>query len=131
MGNLVADPEVKEISTSNGTVSVGKFTVAVSRRFKKKDGSFDEDTSFIDVEVWDTSAEVAEKILKKGTRVVVEGSFKQDRWTNEEGKTRSKIKIRSNRFYKFQPRDDSEAPASAQTEEKVAQPVAAGEDIPF
>ena len=48
--------------------------------------------SFVEVEAWDALALILEDRIKKGTKVMVEGRLRQDRWT-EDNKTCSRIKV--------------------------------------
>ena len=88
-GNLTKDPVVD--STPKGT-SVCHFTVA-SNRFYKSDGERQEEVGYFDVEVWSRLAETCGEYLEKGRGVRVVGRLKQDRWTNPEGESRSRIRI--------------------------------------
>lgn len=87
-GNLTKDGELK-----NTSFSVCSLSLAVNRYYKNKDGDFIEEVSFFDVECFGKMAEVAEKNAKKGRGIRVVGRLKQDRWTDENGKTFSKVKI--------------------------------------
>ena len=86
-GNLVKDPELSY--TPKGT-AVCKFTVA-SNRFFKQDQETQKEVSYFDVTTWARLAEVCGEYLKKGRGVRVVGRLKQDRWTDPDGKTRSRI----------------------------------------
>jgi single-strand DNA-binding protein len=46
------------------------------------------------LELWDQQAKIAEKYLKKGSQIYVEGKIKSDKWTDEQGQNRKKMKIR-------------------------------------
>ncbi len=88
-GNLVRDPELN--FTAKGT-PVCSFSVA-SNRYFKQDDEMQQEVSYFDVTTWSKLAEVCKEYLTKGRGVRVVGRLKQDRWTNEEGKTRSKVHI--------------------------------------
>lgn len=68
-GNLAANPELR--TTQNG-IAVCSFRVAVSRKFKKADGT--RPTDFLPVVAWRGLAESCSKYLHKGSKVLVEGS---------------------------------------------------------
>lgn len=91
-GNLVADPEVKYLPS--GT-AVAKIRVAVSNNYKDKSGEWQEDTCFIDADVWGKQAEWLAESAHKGSKVLVEGTLKEDKWEDREGNRRSKILIRA------------------------------------
>lgn len=88
-GNLVKNPEGGE--TPKGTPFC-RFQVA-SNRFYKQENVRQNEVSFFDVEVWSKQAENCVKFLEKGRGVRVVGRLKQDRWTDNDGKTHSRIKI--------------------------------------
>ncbi|MCB1170204.1 MAG: single-stranded DNA-binding protein [Leptospiraceae bacterium] len=88
-GNLVQDPELKELSNDRKVVN---FSVAANHEFRTKDDN-KEFVSYFNVEAWDKQAENIAKYLRKGSRVTVEGSLRQDRWQDDKGNTRSKIKV--------------------------------------
>ena len=88
-GNLVRDPELSY--TPKGS-AVCKFSVACNRSYKQGDG-FQKEVSYFDVSCWTRLAEVCGEYLKKGRGVRVVGRLKQDRWTDADGKGRSKIFI--------------------------------------
>lgn len=66
-GRLTKDPEVRY---SNGGTAIGRYTLAVDRKYKK-DGEPTAD--FISCVCFGSLAEFAEKYLKKGTKIIVEG----------------------------------------------------------
>ena len=90
MGNLTRDPELRY--TPNGTAVAG-FGVAVNRRYTTKEGDRKEEVDFFEVEVWDKQAENCNEYLSKGRGILIEGRLRQDRWEDESGNKRSKLKI--------------------------------------
>ena len=88
-GNLVRDPELAY--TTKGT-AVCKFSVACNRFFKQEE-EMQKEVSYFDVSTWARLAEVCGEYLKKGRGVRVVGRLRQDRWTDPEGKPRSRIEI--------------------------------------
>ena len=81
MGRLTRDPETRYGQGATG-VAVGNFSIAVDRRFKREG---EPDADFFDCTVFGKHAEFVEKYLKKGTKVVLEGSVQNDNYTNKEG----------------------------------------------
>ncbi|MCL2192881.1 MAG: single-stranded DNA-binding protein [Treponema sp.] len=88
-GNMVRDPLYR--TTPNGR-PVCKFSLA-SNRYRKQESGFEEEVSFFDIEAWATLAESCNNQGRKGRGVRVVGRLKQDRWTDTEGKNRSKVFI--------------------------------------
>ena len=96
-GNLTRDPEIKVLDLNGRPVTVANFTIAVSRHFKRADGTKDKDTTFIPCEAWDTGAETIGKYVKKGDPLLVEGSVKVESWEKDNQKM-SRMKIRVSNF---------------------------------
>lgn len=95
VGNVTREPELR--FTNSGT-PVASFGVAVNRRwFNQQKNDWDEETDFIDVTCWKSLAENVAESVGKGTRVLVEGRFKQSQWEDKEtGANRSKIELQAN-----------------------------------
>ncbi len=97
-GNLAADPVVRDVNATQ----VANFTIAVSDRYKKNDGTYAEDTQFIDCEAWDSAAKAIANNWYKGDPVLVEGKVKKDVWEDKETKKKqSRMKVRVTNFRKF------------------------------
>jgi single-strand DNA-binding protein len=91
MGNLTKDPELRY--TPKGT-AVGDLGLAVNRRVKDNNDNWTDETTFVDITVWGTTAENAQKYLTKGRGVFVEGRLQLDTWEDKtSGQKRSKLKI--------------------------------------
>jgi len=86
LGNLARDIELTYISDK----ALSKTSIAVNKKYKNKQGEIVEDTMFIDLVFWGRIAEVANQYLKKGSKILVEGSLGLDRWTTADGTRRSK-----------------------------------------
>lgn len=90
IGRLTRDPELRY--TPNGT-AVCDFGLAVGRKWKSPDGSWKEETCFVDVTVWQKQAENCAEYLKKGREAFVEGRLVLDQWQAPDGQKRSKLKV--------------------------------------
>ena len=91
VGRLTRDPEMKYIKGS-GT-PVAKFTLAVDRDYKNKDGTTT--TDFIPVEIMGKPAEFVANYVTKGRLVGIEGSMRVDRYEKDgEQKTFTKVSAR-------------------------------------
>jgi single-strand DNA-binding protein len=90
VGNLGKDPEVRRLD--NG-VAVASFSMATSESYKDKTGEVKTLTEWHNIELWRGLAEVAEKYLKKGGQVYIEGKLRTQQWTDQEGKTRYTVKV--------------------------------------
>src|SRR5260221_3349584 len=89
IGNLGADPEVR--STNNGS-GVATMSVATSRQWNSQSGEKQEKTEWHRVICWNNKgsglADVAEKYLKKGDKVYIEGRVEYRTWEDREKQTR-------------------------------------------
>lgn len=109
IGNVTATPELK--STTNGT-AVTSFSVATNRSYKGGDGEYKDEVEYHSIVMWAKLAELACKLLKKGTKVFVEGRLKTKEWTTDSGEKRYKTEIVSENFIVLSPKNQSsEAPA--------------------
>lgn len=91
IGNLTRDPEIKY--TPKGT-AVAQLGLAVNRTWSNDAGEKQEETTFVDVEIFGRTAEVAGEYLKKGRPVFIEGRLKLDTWDDKQsGQKRSKMKV--------------------------------------
>ena len=80
MGRLVADPEVR-YGAANGS-AVATFRIAVDRRFKREG---DPDADFFRITSFGRQAEFAEKYLRKGTKILLEGEIRNNNYTGKDG----------------------------------------------
>lgn len=94
MGRLGKDPVVRRLE--NGRV-VANVTMATNDYYTK-DGQRLESTEWHNLEMWDKLADTAEKYLKKGNLLYVEGKIKTDRYTDADGQERQVRKIRVSNF---------------------------------
>ena len=118
-GALTKTPELKKIANGDKTTTVVNFVIASSRRFRKKDGNSDEETTFVNCEAWDSGAETIAKWFDKGDNIIIHGSLKNERWEDKEGNKRSREKVRVSNF-EVPPRANSKKQDSAETKEKEA-----------
>src|SRR4051812_39317810 len=84
IGNLGRDPEVKTMQDGNRIVS---FSGACSESWKdKSSGERKERTEWVNVVIFNQGlGEVAEKYLKKGSRVYLEGARQTRKWNDSQG----------------------------------------------
>ena len=91
IGNLGKDPEIRHLD--NGAV-VANFSLATSEVYTERStGEKKEVTDWHDVVLWRGLAELAEKYLRKGAKVYVEGKLKKRSWQDKEGQTRYTIEV--------------------------------------
>lgn len=87
VGNIGRDPEVQYIE---GNIPVAKFPLATTEMRKEKSGNQVSETTWHNIVLWRGLAELAEKYLRKGSLVYIEGKLR-----NRNYEDKDKIK----RFY--------------------------------
>jgi len=90
VGNITKEPELKFLGSGNAAV---KFSIAVNKRKKGKDGEYEDSTSFFDVQAYGTLAENLANSVTKGNRIVVTGEIEQRSWEDKDGNKRSTVEI--------------------------------------
>ena len=90
IGRLGKDPEGKFTPTGKKVVH---FSVAISNRWKSKEGETKEYTEWVNIETWGRLGEVCQEYLKKGSLVYLEGRLKTDRYEDKEGDTKYFSKV--------------------------------------
>lgn len=92
IGRLGADPEVRSLQT--GT-TVCSLRVAVSEKWKDRDGNPQEHTEWFTVEVWGKQAESCGQYLVKGQEVYVEGKLRTETYKDKDGQEKKAMKLRA------------------------------------
>lgn len=83
LGRLTRNPEVRYSQGQNGEqMAIARFSLAVDRRFKK-DG--EQSADFINCVTFGKTAEFAEKYLRQGTKICIEGRWQTGSFTNKDG----------------------------------------------
>ena len=82
IGRLVRDVDVRQ-SQGNEPMTIARYTIAVDRRTKRKEG--EQSADFIPVIAFGKAGEFAEKYFHKGTKVVVSGRMQTGSYTNKDG----------------------------------------------
>ncbi|MAR20634.1 MAG: single-stranded DNA-binding protein [Flavobacteriales bacterium] len=90
VGNLGRDPEVRYLDSG---VAVANFSLATTENYKNKQGEKVSQTEWHNIVLWRGLAEVAEKWLKKGSSVYIEGKIRTNKWEDKEGNTRYNTEI--------------------------------------
>ena len=105
VGNLGKDPEVKYLD--NG-VAVANFSLATTENYKNKKGERVSQTEWHNIVLWRGLAEVAEKYLKKGASIYVEGKIKTRKWEDKDANTRYNTEILADSMTMLGGKKDSE-----------------------
>ncbi len=96
LGNVTADPEIK--TTPKGQ-NVASFGIATNQYWNdKKTGKRKQKTEFHNIVAWNRLAEIAEKYIKKGSLIYVEGRLQTRSWEGKQGNTQYRTEIIAQRI---------------------------------
>lgn len=112
-GNLTADPELVEA----GKTKVVNASVASNEYYENGTEEKQQLTTYVDLKVWGNSAENFAKFARRGREIIVEGSLRQDRWEDDQGKKRSKLYVNV-LSWQFAQRKSDDSPASVTTKKR-------------
>lgn len=127
-GRLTKDPDVRYSQGAN-PIAIARYTLAVDRRVK---GENNEQTAdFISCIAFGKAGDFAEKYLKKGTKLIVEGRIQTGSYTNKEGQKvyTTDVVVESTEFAESK-KDSNDAPkVDADGFESI--PEGINEELPF
>lgn len=128
-GNLTRDPELRH--TANGTAVCG-LRIAVNRSRKQQDGSYANEASYFNLNVWDKFGELVAKKTKKGDAVSVQGRLESREWDAPDGTKRSTVEIVVDQLDgEAMYRKGGEMPDATPAQQQAAAAEASDDDIPF
>ena len=84
MGRLTRDPDVR-YSQGENPMAIARYTLAVDRRFSRRDNPDAQTADFIGCVAFGRAGEFAERYLKKGTKICVSGRIQTGSYTNKDG----------------------------------------------
>ncbi|MCX6294880.1 MAG: single-stranded DNA-binding protein [Bacteroidetes bacterium] len=109
VGNLGKDPEVRYLE---GGAAVANFSLATTETYKDKTGNRQEQTEWHNVVVWRGLAEIAEKYLKKGMTIYIEGKLRTRSWDDKEGHKRYTTEIVGDTFTILSKKENNTSPGN-------------------
>ena len=87
IGNVGVDPEVRTLESG---AKVARVRLATTERmFDKQANDWKEHTEWHNVTLWRNLADVADRFIRKGSQVYIEGSLRTRDWTDKDGKRRT------------------------------------------
>ena len=135
IGRLGKDPEVRKI---NATTTVCNFPLATNESYKNQEGSYTEQTEWHNIVMWRGVAERAERILKKGNTIFVEGKLRTRSWEDKEGHKRYTTEIVVENFQLLDKKESTGTAQNTGGENKSAENTSAtiteptfDDDLPF
>jgi len=132
VGNLGKDPEVRHLE---GGTAVANFPLATTETYKDKSGQRQSQTEWHNIVLWRGLAEVAEKYLKKGNQIYLEGNLRSRSWEDKEGNTRYITEVVADSMTMLGSKKDSEdrqsSPTSYEKNDEPIVPTEEDDDLPF
>lgn len=123
VGNLGKDPEVRHLE---GGTAVASFTLATSEAYKDKNGQRVEQTEWHNIVVWRSLAEIAEKYLKKGMSIYLEGKLRTRAWEDKDKVKRYSTEIIADTFTMLGKKENGPG-----TTDDIPTVSKTGDDLPF
>ncbi len=90
VGNVGKDPEVRHLDSG---VAVTTFPLATSETYRNKEGQKVTNTEWHNIVLWRGLAEIAEKYVKKGNPLYIEGKIRTRSWDDKDGNKRYTTEI--------------------------------------
>ncbi|HEY6160683.1 MAG TPA: single-stranded DNA-binding protein [Bacteroidia bacterium] len=134
IGNLGRDPEVRHLE---GGATVANFPIATTETYKDKNGNRQEQTEWHNIVLWRSLADVAEKYLKKGMQIYIEGKLRTRSWEDKDGNKRYTTEVVGETFTMLSSRKNNEENNNAAGQQNntssTNQPIGNGntDDLPF
>ena len=89
IGRPGAEPEMKTFNNSK----IARFRIAVNESRKNANGEWVNDTQWFPIVAWGPIADRVEKNVKKGKRIAIDGSLKNNEWTDDKGQRHSVTEV--------------------------------------
>ena len=93
IGNVGRDPEVRYLDGNSGNAKVATFTLATTERYRDRNGETRENTEWHNIVAWRGNADVAERFIRKGTQLFIEGRIRTRSWDDQTGNKRYTTEI--------------------------------------
>ena len=132
IGNVGKDPEIRHLDSG---VAVASFSLATSETYRNKDSQKVTNTEWHNIVLWRGLAEVAEKYVKKGNPLYIEGKIRTRSWDDKDGNKRYTTEIIADNMQMLGSKQSNEeaaasAPENVSTEEIENAP-SVEDDLPF
>ncbi|MEJ5316824.1 MAG: single-stranded DNA-binding protein [Tenuifilum sp.] len=126
VGNVGKDPEVRHLE---GGATVARFSLATNETYTDKSGKKVTQTEWHNIVVWRGLADIAEKYVKAGKLLYVEGRIRSSSYEDKDGNKRYTTEILCDNFRFLGPNTSQGEKAPTYTEEKNENAVASDNEI--
>jgi len=121
VGNVGKDPEIRYLE---GGTAVCSFPLATSESYRNRDGDKVTNTEWHNIVLWRGLAEIAEKYVKKGSQLYIEGRIRTRSWDDKEGNKRYITEIIADSMQMLGRRTDDQVPSDRQAARPSSKPAA-------
>jgi single-strand DNA-binding protein len=147
VGNVGKDPEVRYLE---GGAAVANFSLATSESFKNRNGERETRTEWHNIVLWRGLAEIAEKYVRKGSQIYLEGRIRTRSWDDQNGAKHYTTEIYGDSMQLLGKRPDEQpaplapigntqnnvqqsvsSPAASQYNDNDLSPLDSADDLPF
>ncbi len=131
IGNAGQDPEVRHLDSG---VAVANFNIATNETYKDKNGERVTQTEWHRIVLWRGLAEVAEKYVRKGELLYIEGRLRTRSWDDKEGNKRYTTEVFADVMKMLGKKSSDSSSGQEETEPQMEEggPVAEEQDdLPF
>ena len=113
-GFVGKDAEIRQFTTA----SVARFSLAINRTEKNSEEN-NRTSAFMNIEAWRKNENLSSfDRLTKGAMITVEGYFKPEEWTSEDGVKHNRVVLVANKFYEPTEKEEAPAPEAKTTKKK-------------
>jgi single-strand DNA-binding protein len=130
LGNVGRDPEKAVVQ--NGT-AVSTFRMATSHSWRDKEGNVRETKEWHTVLAWRALSDLVERMIRKGSRVYVEGRLTSRSFTDKEGRRVTVTEIHADDIIVLDHRPAQDTPAEGEGQQPAHEkrPNTNADEIPF
>ncbi len=132
VGNLGKDPEIRHLE---GGIARVNFSMATTETFKDKNGNRVDQTEWHNIVLWRGLAENAEKLLKKGTQIYLEGKIQTRSWQDKDGNKKQATEIVGEHFLVLSKKEGNPSTGAntptGNDSTSIQPEVNGGDDLPF
>jgi len=114
IGNVGKDPDVRHLDND---VTVARFTLATSESYKKSNGEVVKTTEWHNIVLWRGLAQVAEKYVKKGSQIYIEGKIRTRSYDDKDGNKKYFTEIQGDNLNLLGKKESSDSTQVAPTNE--------------
>lgn len=97
IGNVGRDPEVRYLdqgaAQGGQSTKVATFTLATTDRYRDRNGELRENTEWHNLVLWRQLADLAEKYIRRGSQIYVEGRLRTRSYTDQQGQKKYMTEI--------------------------------------